>query len=1039
MFMIETVDEIRHFYQLTVAPQSSYPPSDPKLSAKPNEQMELLILLLLGLLIALFIVPFVALAKANTAKRSIADLGARVSSLENEVRHLRQASILGIKKEPSAAAGTVEAIPPPLPVTRPAPVAQEKKPAPPPIREDLAEPMVSPVPTPVKPPIDWEQFMGAKLFAWVGGLALFLGVGFFVKYSFEHNLIPPEVRVAIGFVVGVALLVGGMLLKRKENAVTAQTLCATGVLVLYAVTFSCRSYYHFTFFGLIPTFLLMTLITAVAFVLAVRLNAIVVAVLGIAGGFLTPVLLSTGQDRPLGLFVYIALLDIGLLAVAQRQRWNALPILGAVGTALMQIAWVATFFIPEKYFAGNKVFVVMIVFVGFQALFFAAAAWAKRTGEISRELSVSALALGVVAMLSAFCLLSFQTIGQRPALLFSYAFVVDLGLLALTLLENKLVIIEALTGLASFIFLGVWTAAYLTTGHIYVALAFYFVFTLFHAAAPLVLQRLRKIDIPWWSHVFPALALLLVLMPIFQLTQVSVFIWPFVLIVDLVAIALALVTATLLPILAVLVLTLVAVGASVLRVPADLTGLPMTLVLLGGFAIFFLAAATWACRRFVVPATAPGPNLFGKLTEPTNLAVQLPALSAILPFLLLIMMTLRLPLADPSAVFGLALLFAFLLLGMAKILSLDMLPAVALASVLALEHAWHLQHFDPARATLPLIWYLVFYTVFSVFPFIFHGAFAGKTIPWATAALAGPLHFYLVYQLIRTAYPNGILGLVPAAFAFPALLGLFVLLKRTPLDSSARNAQLALFGGVALFFITLIFPIQFDRQWITVGWALEGAALCWLFRRIPHPGLRLTGVVLLIAVFTRLAFNPAVLSYHPRAAFPILNWYLYTYGIATVSLFAAARLLAPPRHLVLGRNALALLYTLGAVLAFLLVNIEIADYFSAPGAVALTFQFSGNFARDMSYSIAWAMFALFLLIVGMRKQSAPVRYASLGLLGITIVKLFFHDLSQLDQLYRIGAFIVVAVIAILASFLYQRFLAAAETNNEAKSTVSPVP
>src|SRR4029077_7988402 len=425
--------------------------------------------------------------------------------------------------------------------------------------------------------------------------------------------------------------------------------------------------------------------------------------------------------------------------------------------------------------------------------------------------------------------------------------------------------------------------------------------------------------------------------------------------------------------------------------------------------------------------------------DPANLSVQLPALSATLPFLLLIMVTLRLPIANPSAVFGLALLLIALLLGMTKLFSLDVLPAVGLVSALALEHAWHFQHFDPAHATLPLIWYLAFYAVFSVFPFIFHRRFAGKITPWATAALAGPLHFYLIYQLIRAAHPNGVLGLVPAAFAVPALLGLFVLVKRTPLDSSTRNAQLALFGGAALFFITLIFPIQFDRQWITVGWALEGAALCWLFHRVPHPGLRLAGIALLVVVFARLALIPAVLSDHRRAAFPILNCYLYTYGIATACLFTAALLLTPPRQLILGRNALPLLYTLGTVLAFLLVNIEIADYFSTPGAAALTFQFSGNFARDMSYSIAWALFALLLLIVGMRKQTAPVRYASLGLLGVTVVKLFFHDLSQLDQLYRIGAFVVVAVIAIIASFLYQRFLAAAEKNNEAKSAIPPAP
>jgi uncharacterized membrane protein len=996
--------------------------------------MELLILLLIGLLI----VVFVAMAKASATKRDLADLTTRLSSVENELRSLRRPVVATATPATATAAAEseapkVESVPPPLPVMASVP---EKKSAPRSIPQRIAEPKTPKPAMPAKPPIDWEQFMGAKLFAWIGGLALFLGVAFFVKYSFEHNLIPPELRVAIGFIIGVLLLVGGVLLKRKENAVTAQTLCATGVLVLYAVTFACRSYYHFPFFGLIPTLLLMVLITAVAFLLAVRMNAIVVAVLGIAGGFLTPVLLSTGQDRPLGFFLYIALLDIGLLAVAQRQRWNVLPILGAIGTVLMQISWVLTFFIPEKYFAGNKVLIFMAVFAGFQVLFLAASAWSKRTGKMNRELVICGLGLAAVAMFSAFYLLSFQTIAQRPALLFSYLFVVDLGLLALTLIESRLAVVEALAGTTAFIFLGAWTNNYLTSAQLYTALTFYFVFTLFHAVAPLVLRKLRKTQISWWSHGFPAFALLLVLMPIFQLTQVSILVWPFVLLVDLVAIVLALMTGMLLPIIGVLLLTLVAIGASICRIPTDLTGLPTALFLLGGFAIFFLVAATWATRRFSTQ-TAGAPSLFGKITEPTNFSIQLPALSAILPFLLLIMVTLRLPLANPSSVFGLALLFVVLLLGMTRILSLDVFPAVALVSVLALEHAWHFQHFNPAQPTTPLIWYVGFYAVFSVFPFIFHRKFAGKTVPWAAAALAGPLHFYLVYQLIRTAHPNGVLGLVPAAFAVPSLLGLFVLLKRTPIDSSARNAQLALFGGAALFFITLIFPIQFDRQWITVGWALEGAALCWLFHRVPYPGLRLAGVALLVIVFARLALNPAVLSYHSRAAFPILNWYLYTYGIAAVSLFAGARLLAPPRHLVLGSNAPPLLYAFGTVLAFLLVNIEIADYFSAPGAAALTFEFSGNFGRDMSYSIAWALFALLLLIVGMRKRIAAVRYASLGLLGVTVVKLFLHDLSQLDQLYRIAAFVVVAIIAILASFLYQRFLAAAEKNNEPKSTIPP--
>jgi hypothetical protein len=989
--------------------------------------MEALILLFLVVIAACFVLPLVAIAKAASARRSVEDFEARLRNLEAELQTLKRAPGEPSAEQPFAAEReTAEREPFVAPIATPS----EERPVsvPPPLPEDVITAAVSTlpaVPQPLLPAINWEQFMGAKLFAWIGGLALFLGVAFFVKYSFEHNLIPPEVRVAIGFAVGLALIVGGLALKRKENVVTAQTLCATGTLILYAVTFACRSFYHFAFFDLVPTFLLMTLITAVAFLLAVRMNAIVVAILGMAGGFLTPILLSTGQDNPLGLFGYIALLDIGLLMVARRKEWSALPVLGAVGTVLMQVGWVTQFFLREEYFLGNKVLVPMAIFLGFEFLFCAALASTKRAAKWDGAFSAAALGMGAVALLWGFYFLSFQTLGNRPMLLLSYLFLADIGLLAVVFVRGKLVNVSTATGLVAFAFLVIWTGWYLTTQNLYVALAAFFVFAVLHSAAPVALLRLRKIEMQWWGHLFPALTLVLVLMPIFNLSEVSFVVWPLVFCVDLLAIFVAVATGALLPILAVLLLTFVVIGGWIFRIPIELTGLPTSLFLLGCFAIFFLLAAIWACRPLLAMAggaTTTRGKLFGALTDPANFAVQLPALSATLPFLLLIMVTLRLPLTNPAPVFGMALVFVVLLLGMTKVFSLDLLSAVGLGSTIALEYAWHSAHFNPDHVLLALAWYIGFAAVFTIFPFLFHRRFAAKTVPWAAAALAAPLHFFLVYDLIRTAYPNGMLGLVPAAFAVPLLLGLIVLLKRTPAESPARNAQLALFGGAALFFVTLIFPIQFDRQWITLGWALEGAALCWLFHRVPHPGLRLVGTALLVVAFVRLALNPAVLSYHTRSATPIFNWYLYTYGIVSVCLFAGARLLAPPRNLVLGRNAQPLLYALGTILAFLLLNIEIADYFSRPGMAALTFQFSGNFARDMSYSIAWALFALLLLVIGIRKTVRPVRYASLGLLGVTVLKLFLHDLSQLDQLYRIAAFVVVAIIAIIASFLYQRFL-----------------
>ena len=875
--------------------------------------------------------------------------------------------------------------------------------------------------------------MGVKLFAWVGGLALFLGVVFFVKYSFEHDLIPPELRVALGFLTGIGLLVGGVYLHRQQQyLVGAQTLCATGVVILYAVTFACRSIYHFEFFGPIPTFLLMALITTTAFLIAVRLNALVVAILGMLGGFLTPILLSTGVDNPLGLFGYIAILDAGLIVVALHRRWFFLTALGAVGTAFMQIGWADKFFATEKYFEGNKILVALTLLLGFNALYLAAVWWAKRRAQTNGWLAGAQLGLAAVALAFTAWFLSFPPLAERPWLLFGFVFLIDLTVTALVLLDQNAALAQPLAGLAVFGLLAHWTGTSLTNELLEAGLASYLIFAAVHTAFPVFMQKQSGRTTPLWgSQLFPPLALLLVLIPIFKLAELSFLVWPFVLLVDVLAIGVAVVTASLLPVLVVMVLTLAATGALIFKIPTTLTGLPTSFFLLAAFAIFFVAVSVWAVRKLKPEAFARGIKLNDDFTQPDNLAALLPAFSAALPFLLLIMATLRLPLANPVPVFGLALLLVVLLLGLAKMFAFDWLPAVALVCVTALECAWHFNRFEPAQAPLALMWYLIFFAGFALFPFVFLKQFSDKIIPWATAALVGLPQFFLIHRLVKVAYPNDLMGLLPAAFALPALLSLVVVLKKIPTPNPARLTQLAFFGGVTLFFVTLIFPIQFSNQWITLGWALEGAALLWLFHRVPHPGLRLVGVGLLGAAFVRLALNPEVLKYHSRSATPILNWYLYTYGTVTLCLFVGARLLAPPRHLVLKSNAPPLLAGLGTVLAFLLLNLEIADFFSPPGAT-LMFQFEGNFARDMTYSIAWALFALVLLVIGIARKIPVARYAALGLLSVTLLKLFFHDLAQLGQLYRVGALIGVAVIAILASLAYQRFYAASKLEREVK-------
>jgi len=1014
--------------------------------------LPLIILLVLGIPIALAVW---LIMRAVSARNRIKELSQRLGDLELEVIRLKhEAAPAPMARAASEAMPVFQPAPPP-PIVQPRPepkvVAAQVPPEQPPTITAPSRPsepkFIPPVPplrplTPPKPAvpkINWEQFMGVKGFAWLGGLALFLGVAFFIKYSFDNNLIPPQLRVAIGFLTGLGLLAGGVAMSRKNFPALSQTLCATGVVILYAVTFACRALYHFEFFGPVPTFLLMSLITTAAFLLAARLNALVVAILGMLGGFMTPILLSTGQDNPLGLFGYIAILDLGLILVALNRRWHFLTALAALGTAFMQIGWVDKFFASEKYFEGDKILVALAVLLGFNALWLAANGFARRRAQSNGWLAGSGLALAAVALAFTAFFFTFPPLAQRPGLLFSFVFLIDLAVAALVWLDEKISIAQPITGLAVFGLLALWTSEHLTDERLNAALAFYFIFAVFHSALPALLQRRRGATTgasAHLNHFFPPLALLLVLVPIFKLTELSFLVWPFVLLVDLLAIMLAVLTATLLPVLAVLLLTLAATGALIFKIPADLTGLPTSFFLLGAFAVFFVIASVWLVRKFKPDVFKSGVKITGDLKTPEALAALLPASSVVLPFLLLIMATLRLPLANPTPVFGLALLLVGLLLGLTKIFSFEWLPLVGLISTFAVECAWHFHRFDITNPNVPpatpLTWYLIFFAAFALFPFLFLRKFADKTWPWAAAALAGPTQFLLVFRLVKIAWPNSTMGLLPAAFALPALAGLVIVLKKIPAENKARMAQLAWFGGVTLFFITLIFPVQFDRQWITIGWALEGAALLWLFHRVPHPGLRLTGVGLLIAAFVRLAFNPAVLEYHQRSATPLFNWYLYTYGLATICLFAGAKLLAPPRNLILKSNAQAVLASLGTVLAFLLLNIEIADWFSAPGST-LTFQFSGNFARDMTYSIAWGLFALGLLVCGIFKRIAAARYAAMALLCVTLLKLFLHDLARLGPLYRIGAFIGVAVIAMLASFAYQKFFSATARETEAKN------
>ena len=961
-----------------------------------NEAWGCLALVILAAPLVLLIIALVQLHKLKAAVRHLVY---RVSHLESRADET-PAPTFAPAAEKTAAAPP----PPPIPsvsaVARPAAKPQDLPPAPPKFPPPQPPPpppsFVPPPPPAPSKPFDWEAFFGVKLFAWIGGFVLFLGIVFLVKYSFENNLITPAMRVVIGTVVGLGLIATGWFTATRNYRVSGQSLCATGVLVLYGNIFAAHVFYRLIELG--PAFASMAIVTAAAFFLAVRMNAQVIVILGLLGGFLTPVLLSTGVDNPTALFGYIAVLNIGVAAVALRKRWDYLVLLAAAGTIIMEFAWADKFFVVAK---ANTAFAV---FIGFEIQFLAIFAWARRLHPPANWTARSAIAVCLAALAWGFCLLSYPEFGRRPGFLFSYIFLAEAGLLGLALLYAWPGVLVPLGGGIVLVFLSIWNAGYLTAVTLWWALGGYVVFSILHAGFA-VLPRTTGTDkerAPWLNFL-PLLPLILIWVCVAK-NETSSAVWFCLLILDFVVIGVALVRRSVLAIAGAVILTFFSALLWIVIGPSDID-LASFLIVAAGSGTLFFSVSLFTAQRF--------------FADSPHVRRNIPALAASLPFLLIMMAMTKLPAANPTPYFITTFILCVLLLGLAVVARTSWIALIALVFSWLVQCEWQgTPNFNAHYATLALGWQIAFFLIFFAFPFF--TAEDRKALPWVISALAGPLQFALIYDTITKAFPALQNGVAPAIFVVPYAVAVWFVIRKRQADPATGDARVAWQGGAVLFFITLISPIQFDREWITLGWALEGLALIWLFRAVPNRGLRYVGVGLLCLAFVRLALNPAVLEYHRRTPTPILNWYLYAYGITIACLFIGGWLFRPPRNGAFERSSPTLLYSLGALLTFLLLNIEIADYFSI--GPTLTFSFSGNFARDMTYSIAWALYAFALLLIGMRKHTRWVRYSGLALLVITLAKLFLHDLSSLSQLYRIGAFIGVAIILIVASFVYQRFL-----------------
>ena len=278
-------------------------------------------------------------------------LRGRLNDLREQVERLQQRVALLESNRPVAPAPTPAPVPEPAPVPARSILPEVAEPQPPisiapPLEEEVESRMPAPYPQPVVREGGFEFQFGARLPVWIGGFALALAGFYLVRYSIEMGWLGPAVQVLLGLMFG-----GGLVAAAHKagpyNARIGQALAGAGIADLYASLFAATSVYH-----LFPQYLGfagMAGVTALAVVMALR-HGTPIAVLGMIGGFVTPLLVGSNEpDTPL-LLAYLYILFTGLFWVIRRQAWWGLLLLITPFVLLWSVVLLFTASVSELFF-----------------------------------------------------------------------------------------------------------------------------------------------------------------------------------------------------------------------------------------------------------------------------------------------------------------------------------------------------------------------------------------------------------------------------------------------------------------------------------------------------------------------------------------------------------------------------------------------------------------------------------------------------------------------------------------------------------------
>jgi uncharacterized membrane protein len=307
----------------------------------------------------------------------ILHLRSRYDALDSQLHDLKQRladfkAAAPTERAPQAPPAT--AAPSPAPTPKPAEVLKPAAVAAATITSRIEQPLPPRAPPPPREPSATDRAI-AGFIAWlkrgnplarIGIVILFFGAAFLAKYAADNSLFPIELRFISLALGAFALLIVGWRL-RERRAVYAQLLQGGGIAGLYLTVFAATRLYQ-----LLPpalAFGLLAVIAIAAAVISVAQNALPLAVIGTAGGFLAPILVSTGSGNYVALFSYYALLNLGVFAVAWFKTWRVLNVLGFLFTFSITGLWRANSYKPDDLVTADAFLILFfLMYVGVSIL-----------------------------------------------------------------------------------------------------------------------------------------------------------------------------------------------------------------------------------------------------------------------------------------------------------------------------------------------------------------------------------------------------------------------------------------------------------------------------------------------------------------------------------------------------------------------------------------------------------------------------------------------------------------------------------------------